>query len=235
MDDPPVATTQPLGGGTLSPQTGVPSTLPMTPRMEGAPMQRTLSSPAPAGAPSPAQGAVGNSTLASALPMPDPAAITRGEARADVSGDTQLSFNDPSAHIAYDAVPAPPRSKTIPVIAGAAAVIVATLGIAFAATRGKHTTADSPPRDVPSAEASASASVAAAASVKATGTASAAAPVAASATVTIAPSAAASAIVGRRPGTRSGSGTGTGTGAMTVVPPGSSGPKKPPPNPYANE
>ena len=160
-----VPTTQPLGNATVSPQTNVPSTLPMTPRMQDAPV-RTLAmtppgAPALARAPAPSGPALGGgATLASATPAADPAAV----ARAEGSIDTQLSFSDPSVRTAHDpslvdfapneprtgrdsderdgALPVLPRSRLFPVIAGIVAVIGAAGAIAFAATRTKPATAE---------------------------------------------------------------------------------------------
>jgi serine/threonine-protein kinase len=250
-----VPTTQPLGTATVSPQTNVPSTMPMTPRMEDAPVRTLAMSPghgaapvaatalspalSPAAAPPPVPAPSG-ATLASATPPADPAAVARAEGMMD----TQLSFNDPSARTAFDPVPRPPRSRLAPVIAGVIVALVAAGGITFAATRAKRST---PATAEPSTAVSlaASESAAPAASIPPS------APVVPSSTVSAAASAApiaAGAHAGRPRSGRpvsgaSGAATAGGATAPALPAPGAAVPtpaatpttKKPPPNPYAND
>ena len=222
FDQAPNARTEPLGGALNAnaalaaapgPQTSVPSTLPMTPRMAGAP-ERTLASPAATPMKLPVAASSG-ATLASAAPMADPSAP-----RVDATGDTQLSFNDPSARSAYDPIPKPPSNKALPIALGLVAIVIAGVAIVFAASRTTRSAAV-PPREAPVAAESAAAmpapsSSASAAPAATTATAS-LATASASATTTSAVAAQPSA---RRP-------------AKPAPPAGTS--KKPPPNPYATE
>ena len=260
-----VPTTEPLGTATVSPQTNVPSTLPMTPRMEDAP-RRTLAlghghaaaptaatalSPGhmPAAAIPPAAAifpAPSGATLASATPIADPAAV----ARAEGIMDTQLSFNDPSAHTAFDPVPQPPRSRLGPVIAGVVVALVAVGGIAFAATRTKPVTAEPTTPATRTAESASAATVstpAASASQAGAGSPASAGPssiaTASAPTPPIVASAAAHA--GRpKPGRPASGAAAAGAANVPAVSPPAPVPltpaatpntKKPPPNPYAND
>ncbi len=166
------AATPKMGGGgqpqqnaqptaaTLAVGSVIPSTQPMTPRMEAAPQPppaRTLPSALPLEAP-PAIGSApapsGPGAIASARPQVDANYTLRSDApppvheppRGEMNAATQLSFNDPSAPIPPSSmevagVPAK-RRWMVPVLVGVAAIVIA-IG-AFAIKKNQTTTATEP-------------------------------------------------------------------------------------------
>jgi eukaryotic-like serine/threonine-protein kinase len=228
----------------LESRTVVPSTLPMTPRMAGAPVQRTLASAAASQPPAAPPWNVGGSTLASATPADDPSLAAR---RAPAGhADTQMSFNEPSARTAHDLEPAPelPRNKTLPLLVGGIVVLLAAVALALVATRastppstsappGAAAAAAEPPANTPGAEPEATTAGAGAPTPTVTPS-----PTVAEATATTTTTRPTSPSTGRRAAGASRAGT-SASAAPEPPPSPAAAPaptgKKPPPNPYANE
>lgn len=242
--------TEPMGGATvLDPPTIVPSTLPMTPRMEGAPAQRTLASAeASRPPPAPPEHHVGGSTLPSAAPGSDP---SLGSHHMSPRVETQLSFNDPSARTAHELEPAPqpPRSKTLSVLAGIAVALVASVAVAFMATRPRSASSGAEPAVISSASSDAPRAPAST-ELPTTTTESTPPSTSPSATVSSVAEAAkapAPPATGRRVRGPTKGGAGAPAAARTTtasasapaspppLPPPTATGKKPPPNPYANQ
>ena len=224
VDSPPTA---------AAPPTAIPSTVPMTPRMDGAPgAGRTLASATtqpPVGAP-----VVGNATLASAphelhgAPLPPPLA------RTEAMVETQLSFNEPSARTAHDVTAAtglPRPSRMAPVVAGLAVVAIAVVGIAYGVRTSKL---KSPPTAAVQAESVLSAPASAAPSGATPATASSPSPPVSAVSASAPPVPPSSVPSARRP-LRGAGATGTTPAAASASATPTATTKKPPPNPYANE
>jgi len=262
MQPPPTVLEGRTLSGETAPRTALPSsTLPMTPRMEGAPPNprdfRTLHS-AGTSQPPAAAPPIGNSTLPSAAPAgqgSDPALAVRQPG----TSDPHLAFNEPSARTAHELDPPPqlPKSKTLPIVLGVVVALVASAAIGLVATRSKSTRGAAEPAALVAAPAEGSSSTALATGASAppglpSPAAPGSSPVASppSPSPSVAPSAAAvtggakpktpAGGAGRRPAQPAAAPPtgGASTGAATApapLPAAEPGKKPPPPNPYANE
>lgn len=245
MHDLPNGRTAPLGrvpATIADPPTMIPSTLPMTPRMDGAPVVRTLASAGPSGAPGPIPTPRGLS--GATLPS---AGDGGSQPRLDGTVDTQLSFNEPSARSAMDpSMPASTsgKSRAGAVIAAVGITIVVLVAVTLIVTRGSR---GREAADRAAGAAAAAASASSAPEATSTSTSSTiAAPAASSvrAVASAAPSSTTAIGATTAAATRRGTkGTSAATGAAPAAPPTPATPtpppaetsKKPPPNPYATE
>ena len=244
----------------LAPRTAVPSTLPMTPRMEGAPGPKDFRTLQSAGTSQPpaAQPHIGNSTLPSAAPAAhgsDPSLAVR-----QAGSDPHLAFNEPSARTAHELDPPPqvPKSQTLPILVGVVVALVASAAIVLLATRSMSPRAAAEPAPLVAAAAEGSSPSALATRPPASAELPSPAPSAASSATTSGASPSSSAVAaaggataGAKPKTPAGGavrraaqpGAAIGTNATppaaavapAPLPAADTGKKPPPPNPYANE